>query len=218
MMLEEILEPREKAKEESDAVVHELDAERRRLGRELHAGVGQPLAGIRMNLEILDSFAASLPATAIAALDRLHRLTDEALEQTRALAHRLHPPAWQQLPLREALRQLFENIGIETVLAVDASLAEPAHSTRAALYRCAQECLSNVIRHSGATRVEVSLRLAGPRIELAVGDNGHGIKEMGNGIGIASIRERAAELGGYVTVSSNHTGTTVVVSIPADSE
>ena len=217
-MLEEILESTAKAKEESDAIVHELDAERRRLGRELHAGVGQPLAGIRMNLEILDSCAASLPAPAAAALDRLHRLTDEALDQTRALAHRLHPPAWQQLPLRAALRQLFENIGIETVLAVDPSLAELAHCTRVALYRCAQECLSNVMRHSGATRVEVSLRLVGPRIELAVGDNGQGIREIGNGIGIASIRERAAELGGSATSSVNHTGTTVVVSIPADSE
>ena len=217
-MLEEILESAAKAKEGSDAVVQELDAERKRLGRELHAGVGQPLAGIRMNLEILDSCAASLPAPAAAALDRLHRLADEALEQTRALAHRLHPPAWQQLPIRAALRQLFENSGIETVLAVDASLAEPAHSARVALYRCAQECLSNVIRHSGATRVEVSLRLAGPRIELAVGDNGQGIKEIGNGMGIASIRERATELGGSATVSSNHAGTTVVVSIPADSD
>lgn len=217
-MLEELLESVENANEESAAVVRELDAERERLGRELHAGVGQPLAGIQMNLEILDSCAASLPAPAAAALDRLHRLADEALEQTRALAHRLHPPAWQQLPVVVALRQLFENSGIETVFAVDSSLAEPRHSARVALYRCAQECLSNVIRHSGATRVEVSLRLTGRRIELAVGDNGHGITQVGNGMGIASIRERAAELGGSATVSSNHTGTTVVVSIPADSE
>ncbi|HYA17715.1 MAG TPA: sensor histidine kinase [Bryobacteraceae bacterium] len=217
-MWEQILEPAARPENDADALVQELEAERERLGRELHAGVGQPLAGIRMNLEILDACAASLPEAAAAALDRLHRLADEALEQTRALAHRLHPPAWQQLPLAAALRQLFENSGIEAALDFDTALREPAHSVRVALYRCAQECLSNVIRHSGATRVEVSLRMAGSRMELAVADNGHGMIEAGNGIGIASIRERAGELGGSATITSNQRGTTVVVSIPADSE
>src|ERR1700733_5909774 len=127
-MLDQILE--RAAKGQGDAVVQELEAERRRLGRELHAGVGQPLAGILMNLEILDSHAASLPAPAAAALGRLHKLAEQALEQTRALAHSMHPPAWQQLPVATALRQLFENIGIETVLDLDAALAEPAHGVR----------------------------------------------------------------------------------------
>jgi two-component system, NarL family, sensor kinase len=215
-MLDQILE--HAANGEGDAVVEELEAERQRLGRELHAGVGQPLAGILMNLEILDSYAASLPADAAAALSRLRKLAHQALEQTRALAHRMHPPAWQQLPVTTALRQLFENIGIEAVLDLDPALAEPAHGVRLALYRCAQECLSNVIRHSGATRIDVSLRTAGSRVELAVADNGHGVISNGNGIGIASIQERSAELGGSTTIVSNHKGTTIVVSIPVDSE
>jgi signal transduction histidine kinase len=210
---------------ESDTLLREIEAERARLGRELHAGVGQPLAGIKLNLEILDSVASGLPAPAQAALNRLHRLAEEALAQTRALSHQLHPPAWQQLPVGAALRQLLEMSAteerLETSLDLAANLIEPSHSVRLAIYRCTQECLSNVMRHSGANRVEVSLRPTGrghSSIELTVKDNGNGRVREGNGIGLASMREHAESLGGSVRISGNQQGTTVVVSLPAHVE
>lgn len=227
---------------ESSAVVQELAVERARMGRELHAGVGQPLSGIKMNLEILESFTDGLPVPALEAFARLQKLVDEALGQTRALAHRLCPPAWQLLPIATALRQLIDSSGIasrmRTSVDVDPGLIEPSHAARIAIYRCAQECLSNTTRHSDATCFELSLRMravppnvnesdanhcdvnqsdvAGHCLELAVRDNGHGILREGSGIGLEAIREHAGSLGGSATVTSNPQGTTIVVSLPAD--
>jgi signal transduction histidine kinase len=189
--------------------------------------VGQPLAGIQLNLEILDAFADGLPKPAAEALRRLHRLAEEALGQARALAHSLHPPAWQQLPIGVAIRQLLDASGVssrmETVLNIDAALAEsslaPSHAGRIALYRCAQECLSNVLRHSEATRLEITLRIVNVSVELTVCDNGKGFaNSFGGGIGLAAIEEHARALDGEASFSGLEKGTTVVVSIPVNAE
>ena len=98
------------------ALLAELERERSRIARELHAGAGQPLAGIKLHLEILNECTAGMPdsawgspvrgESARVAIGRLHTLAEQALGQVRALSHRLHPPDWQQKTIQEAMESL----------------------------------------------------------------------------------------------------------------
>jgi two-component system NarL family sensor kinase len=207
------------------SLLEELDRERSRIARELHAGAGQPLAGIRLNLEMLDDCSPSLPQPAREALLRLRTLAEQALAQVRAVSHRLHPPEWQRFTIGEALRALVESSGLGSRM--DASLnieelpAQPSHSIKIALYRCAQECLGNIARHAGATRFSLSLHMNDRSVELLVTDNGRGFPREGQretGIGLQSIRAQTGALGGAVHIHSGAEGTTIQVSIPLSEE
>ncbi len=201
-------------------ILRELERERSRIARELHAGAGQPLAGIKLNLELLGQCFDDMPPRGREALERVQKLADQALEQVRAVSHSLHPPAWQNLTITEAIRSLVESSGLESNMAVlpeiDPLPIEPAHSIKIALYRCAQECISNIIRHSGATRVHISLTARGAMVELRIEDNGHGFANpvRGTGIGLEALHEHSNALEGSCEISSGPAGTTVVVQLP----
>lgn len=204
-----------------ELVVEELERERSRIARELHAGAGQPLAGIKLNLEMLDVLAAGIPPSGREALARLQVLATQALDQVRAISHKLHPPDWQGLTVEEAIRRLIASSGlaerIETQLEIDDLPVQPFHAAKIAIYRCAQECISNVLRHSKATALRIRLHLRGEALELWVEDNGHGFPENkppSSGIGLAALREHAAALGGTCRISTSPAGVTVIVSFP----
>ncbi|HJT87857.1 MAG TPA: histidine kinase, partial [Bryobacteraceae bacterium] len=92
--------------------IRQIELERQRLGRELHTGVGQMLAAIRLQLELIAVQLPDPPQAVREALNRVGMLASEALEQVRAISRRLHPPEWQRLTLGAALRQLWELSGI----------------------------------------------------------------------------------------------------------
>jgi signal transduction histidine kinase len=205
---------------EGSRIVRELERERSRIARELHAGAGQPLAGIKLNLEMLDDCVAELPPRGREALARLQTLTEQALEQVRAVSHSLHPPEWQNLTTGEALRKLVDSSGLSTLLGVQLDIEplplEPPHTTKIAIYRCAQECISNIVRHSGATRFKLSLKARGSMLELRIEDNGHGFAPdtSGTGIGLLALRDHSIALGGACDIASGPAGTTIVVQLP----
>jgi signal transduction histidine kinase len=212
-------------------IVRELERERSRIARELHAGAGQPLAGIKLNLEMLDDCAAVLPQTGRDALARMQTLTEQALEQVRAVSHSLHPPDWQGLTIEEALRDLIQSSGlagrIEVKIDIQPLPAEPSHTVKIAIYRCAQECISTVARHSGATQFALSLvAVAGssnsPMVELRLEDNGRGFPvepaSSPKGIGLMAIREHAQALGGICHISSDPNGVRIRVQLPLTAE
>jgi len=206
------------------ALLTELERERSRIARELHAGAGQPLAGIKLHLEILEQSVASLPdATRDATRDtigRLHTLAEQALGQVRAVSHRLHPPDWQEMPIERALESLLDSSGLGGSCGLMRDFRplreEPTHSMKVQIYRCAQECVSNIIRHSGATEAAVSLAAEGGHLLLTVTDNGHGFDTSARktGIGLRSIAETASAGGGFCSVTSGQDGTKIVVSLP----
>jgi signal transduction histidine kinase len=212
--------PRKTGRSTGSAILRELERERSRIARELHAGAGQPLAGIKMNLEMLDDCFAALPPRGREALARLQTLAQQAFEQVRAVSHSLHPPAWQNLTTGEALRNLFELSGLASRLDVRLNLeplsVEPPHATKIAIYRCAQECISNIMRHSGATGLTISLGARGSMIELRIEDNGSGFDPAipGKGIGLEALHDHASALGGTCEVASGPNGTTVVIKLP----
>jgi signal transduction histidine kinase len=207
-------------------IVRELERERSRIARELHAGAGQPLAGIKLNLEMLDDCAAVLPEAGREALARLQTLAEQALEQVRAVSHNLHPPDWQGLTTGDALRYLVQSSGLMSRLKVEIDIqplpVEPSHTVKIALYRCAQECISNVARHSGATRFALFLMAAGTMLELRLEDNGRGFPREpaphGRGIGLQAMREHTAALGGTCDISSMADGVRIRVQLPLAAE
>lgn len=206
--------------------VHQIEMERQRLGRELHTGVGQMLAAIHLHLEVISTALPSPPAIVAQALDRIATLTADSLEQVRDVSRRLHPPEWQRLTLESAVRQLWEISGVPQRF--DASLQihplpwEPALEAKILIYRGLQEALSNLARHSRATRVEAILQVSGGQLVLSIRDNGVGFDaqrassappSLASGIGLRSIRETAQELGGKLEVQSGPDGTKLVVSV-----
>jgi two-component system NarL family sensor kinase len=207
------------------SLIEEIEKERGRIARELHAGAGQPLAGIKINLESVDqlflSMPQSIPAEVREAIARIHHLTDAALSQVRAVSHRLHPPHWQLLSVVDALRLLVNESGVTRKCATELTLGplpiEPSHTAKVVLYRCAQECISNVLRHSGASRFALTLIPAASAIHMIISDNGCGVPADAatrGGIGLASIREHVRAVEGRFGISSTSEGTTIQVSLP----
>lgn len=202
----------------------ELERERSRIARELHAGAGQPLAGIKIHLEILEECASAIPDStkmdsARMTIGRLQTLAEQALGQVRAVSHRLHPPEWQEMALDQALESLVDSSGLAG-LRLTKSLPpladEPTHAAKVQIYRCAQECISNIVRHSGATEASISLRDEEGNAVLTVTDNGRGFDTgaKNSGIGLKAIFENAESLGGTARITSSGAGTRIVVKIP----
>lgn len=205
-------------------ILRELERERSRIARELHAGAGQPLAGIKLNLEMLDDCCEALPERGREALTRVQKLAEQALEQVRAVSHSLHPPIWQDLTTADAIRSLIDATGLNSRMTVELDIdpfpEEPPHAIKVALYRCAQECISNIMRHSGATSFILALKWRGSMLELRIEDNGHGFSgdAQGRGIGLQALQEHADTLDGVCRITSGPTGTMITVELPLTEE
>jgi two-component system NarL family sensor kinase len=211
----------------SGGAVRQIERERQRLGRDLHTGVGQVLAAIRLQMEAVTEQLPDPPAGVRQGLERISTLAGDALDQVRALSHRLHPPEWQRLTLESAVAQLWSLSGIpvrfQASLRVEPLPAEPALELKTLVYRAAQEAFSNIAQHARATRVEASLEAQGGVLRLRIADNGVGFNLAGflaappsvaSGIGLRSIREQAAGLGGRLDIASGPNGTTLTLTAP----
>jgi signal transduction histidine kinase len=121
--------------------------------------------------------------------------------------------------LNKALESLVDSSGL-TGLKLTKSLPaldeEPTHAAKVQIYRCAQECISNIVRHSGATEASISLRAEEGHAVLTITDNGHGFDTgaTSGGIGLKAIVENAHSLGGTARITSSAAGTRIVVKIP----
>jgi two-component system NarL family sensor kinase len=221
----------EAKRQRGPVVLRQLELERQRLARELHTGVGQTLAAMRLQLETIARHYPEPPEEARAALDRLSVLVLDAAEQVRGVSRRLHPPEWQRLTVEEAVRQLWELSGIpqsrQGSMRIEAVPQQPALPVTVLVYRTLQEALSNVVRHSQATRVDAVLKSSGGRLLLTVADNGVGFDvaatekapaSVAAGIGLRSIREQAACLDGTVDVESGPQGTKLTLLVPLRQE
>ena len=224
-MLADVPEAKDRTVPYERTIVRALEQERSRIARDLHAGAGQPLAGIKLNLEMLNRWADVLPQAGREALVRLEVLAEQAIEQVRAVSHNLHPPEWQGLTAGNAIRELVRSSGLTSCMQVTLDIrelpVEPSHAVKIAIYRCAQECISNVARHSGATRFALSLMAGETTVELRLKDNGHGFPKktaIRNGIGLISIREHTDALGGACDIFSGENGVNIRVQLPLEAE
>jgi len=199
------------------------DQERRKFARELHDSVGQHLAAAKMALSMLQK---KLPDDTT--MRECLKLLDDSIAETRTISHLLHPPLLDEAGLISAVRWFVEGFakrsGIETNLDIEQSSARFPEAVELALFRVLQESLTNVHRHSGATRADVSLRSTPNSAVLQIKDYGRGIPAQlldglgsdsnAGGVGLAGMRERVREIGGQIDISSNASGTTITVRVP----
>jgi two-component system sensor histidine kinase UhpB len=219
-------------RQQSAMILQAREEELRRVSRELHDESSQNLTAVLVYCEILTRTLESLPDEAIASETRqqlvascrqLSELAQRTLETLRLLSQRLRPPVLDDLGLVAALRWLVEDSRRRFCLPVELTIEEqalwqhlpPLYETT--LFRIAQEALTNVARHARASRAHLSLRLVSAAIHLSVQDDGAGYdpKQRGTGLGLVSMRERAALLGGRLSIDSQPgQGTRVEAILP----
>jgi two-component system sensor histidine kinase UhpB len=196
------------------------EGERRRIARELHDEVGQTLTGVVLQLEGVHRAA---PQELAEPIELVQETAREGVEQVREIARGLRPQALDEFGLRSALATLASGFSERSQLrvrhAVDKSLPALEPEQDLAIYRVAQESLTNAARHAGATSVELQLAQRNGAVVLEVRDDGRGITEeqaSGEGVGLGGMRERALLVGGRLTVRRGTEGGTVVrLEVPA---
>jgi two-component system NarL family sensor kinase len=191
-----------------EQLVAAREEERRRLRGDLHDGLGPTLAGISLQISSARVLLSRDPIAADRLLGRLVNETQGAIADIRRLIYALRPPALDELGLVPALRMQGERFpGLDVLVRPDELESLPA-AVEVAAYRIATEALTNVARHAGATRCTITMSVNG-HFDLEICDDGKGLAAGWHaGVGISSIRERAAELGGTCTVAGNPNGGT----------
>jgi signal transduction histidine kinase len=198
--------------------IHET--ERKSLSRELHDGIGQILTALRVEISLAASLV--LHSETQQRLHRACRLADEAIQAARNAALLLRPSLLDDLGLEAALCKHVEDFscrtGVEANIIVEGLRDDLPDAIKTCVYRVAQEALNNCQKHSCARRVDIRLTQVDTGLKLVVTDDGIGFDLNGNnkarGIGLIGMRERAAGVGGSVSVDSPRPGTQVVLSVP----
>ncbi len=204
-----------------ERVVSAAQEERRRMHRDLHDGLGPTLAAIALGLDRARRQVGADPTSAKQTLAEIRAQTLEAIDSVRQLSYDLRPAVLDQFGLVGALREQTERLNSgepgSTRFQFDSpdSVESLSAAVEVAVYRIASEAITNVVRHAQAERCRVRLTVNGV-LELEVHDNGRGLPEPYRaGVGLASMRDRAAEVGGYFEVARGvpH-GTLVLASFP----
>jgi PAS domain S-box-containing protein len=196
--------------------------ERRRIARDLHDEIGQALTSLLIGLRAVAE-TLSLEAAHFRAND-LRRIAISTLEEVRRLARGLRPSVLVDLGLTAALERYAVDYAQAHGIAVDVQAQDPdpgrlPEEIETALYRIAQEALTNTAKHSAAKRVGIVLRRQPDAVQLVVSDDGCGFESRGQGaqgrLGLSGMQERAALLNGSVIVDAKPgRGTRVTVRIP----
>jgi signal transduction histidine kinase len=201
-------------------LVSAREEERRRLRRDLHDGLGPTLAGLTLGLDTAREHSAG-QADLAELLGRLKAETQRAVSDVRRIVYGLRPPALDEFGLAGSLREEAGRLQCEApalAVALDlpaSGLADLPAAVEVACYRIVTEALTNVARHAHATRCTVCVCLDhGMRVEVC--DDGVGLPEGWRaGVGITSMRERVADLGGHLLIQpARPHGTTITARLP----
>jgi two-component system sensor histidine kinase UhpB len=200
------------------AVLAAQESERARLARDLHDEVNQSLTGVMLRLSAI---ARDTDGDTREALGEVRDLTDQAMGELLRLSHDLRPSALDDLGLTAALETRLQSLRSDTDLQVDSDIASDLSSLssdqQTVVFRVAQEAISNVVQHAGASRVHVSLQHVGSGVLLRVVDDGCGIgnrrtpTDLGERqhAGLTGMRERALLVGGNLDLQTSSSGTSV---------
>ncbi|WP_354586275.1 PAS domain-containing protein [Hymenobacter sp. UYCo722] len=201
-------------------ILQAQETERQRLAEVLHNGLGQVLYATKLHLDQLDTPALR----ALPALAGLHQQTDrllaDAMRQTRTLAHELVPTSLVEFGLVAAVRDVCRDLSTPQLLVEcqiwgeELPLPQPVQVT---LFRLVQELVHNIVRHAGATQALLELETLPGGVSLRAEDNGHGFdpRTVVEGLGLRTVRQAVALLGGTVAVdSSPEFGTHIRLRIP----
>ncbi|MFN8455833.1 MAG: histidine kinase [Anaerolineae bacterium] len=179
------------------------EEERRRLRRDLHDGLGPQLASQTLTINAIGKLLERDPTKARELLEHLQTQSQAAVQDIRRLVYALRPPALDELglvaALREGARQYEQIGGCVEITTIPTPLPALPAAVEVAIYRIAQEAITNVIRHTAAKRCCVTVTVQDHHLDLTIADDGPGFPpEFHFGIGLNSMRERAEELGGHL--------------------
>ncbi len=198
-----------------------LEEERRHISREVHDEAGQALIAIKLGLQVLAQKVPPDRPEFSRELDSLRDLVNQSVGQLKELGQRLRPPVLDQLGLAKAIAQLasdhLRRTGMTAHLDIDTNLPRLPEPSEIAIYRIAQEALTNAMKHAGATTVWLSLRSTGENLEFSLRDDGRGFQTdvAHEGLGLLGMQERAAMLEARLdVVTVPDEGTTVAVAVP----
>ena len=218
----EVLEQSKQLRDLSNRLLRSQDDERRHIARELHDEAGQMLTSLLVGLRSLED-ARNL-ADVKAQGRRLRKITAQTIDEVGRLARGLHPTVLDDHGLGVALSRYVDEYAKTHKIAVDLALDELDSSylpsaIQIGLYRILQEALTNIAKHSGAKAVSMRFARLTTALEVAVIDDGCGFDATSAAVsshrlGIQSMRERAAMLGGTVSFTSHGKGTKILLQLP----
>jgi signal transduction histidine kinase len=199
-----------------------VEAERARLARELHDDAGQSLAGILLNLELIERHLDASNSEVLARVARSRELASLTLAQVRRLSHELHPPEWDRQSLSDAIAWLLDSSGARERFQIETDLDLPEdldQAVQTVLYRTVQEGLANILKHAEARSVRIQARRAAGNAVLVLEDDGVGFSPgaagLQQGIGLTNIRRRVESIGGRIAIESEPgKGTQLRATVP----
>ena len=206
-------------------VISAQENERMRIARELHDDTIQALLSLGMDIDAVLKMERSLPETAASRLERLRDRTKKIGDSMKTLIRDLRPPMLDEVGLLTAIRWLssegVKGKNIESRFEVEGQARRLSPEAELTVFRIAQEALNNVVKHSGASQVVVSLSFGANGVRLSVADNGRGFdassrgsRQMAGKMGLTGMEERARLLGGKLAITSDEGMTTVSVDAP----
>lgn len=205
------------------AFAEAVAAEHRRLGYDLHDGLGQELTGVQFLLASVANRLRSVRPEEAAVLEDAQALVRGAIDTTRAIAQGLGAPGLRHGDLRLAIEELAADVSRRHGLQVECRTSgwtrdTVSDSAAQQIYRIVQEAVTNARRHAEATRVGIALHASGHRVEVSVADDGCGLPATAvgaQGMGLTIMAERARSIGAEFTIGTDAGGgTRVVVSLP----
>ena len=225
-LLEQSRQMQEQLRHLSHQVIVAQEEERKRISRELHDVIAQTLTGINVRLANLRKESRSNLRGVERNIARTQQLVEHAVDLVHRFARELRPTVLDDLGLIPALHtymKIFrEQTGVHVSLSAFAAIEQVTGDKRTVLFRVAQEALTNVARHSHASRAELKIRQIDGSVCMKIKDNGKGFRQKptshpnrGDRLGLVGMRERLEMVGGKFTITSTPgRGTTVVARIP----
>lgn len=203
-----------------DLLVSTQDHERQKIAQDLHDGVGQYLVALKINLGLLPRQTSQESMKNHA--DRTIKMLDEAIAEIRNVIGNLEPSALKKdglsVSIKEICRRLETISGVRFHCMITDAMPAWNETEELNIYRIVQECLTNIIKHAGATDVDINmLALDDHRFLISVIDNGRGfrLQSVDSGFGLTSIRERSALLNAKIVIdSAEGSGTRVILEVP----
>lgn len=216
-----------KLKELTQRIIDTQEEERTRIARELHDGISQNLIGVRYVLDLAEHKVKDGASDALETIERGAMNLGKAIKEVRRISHDLRPGMLDDLGLSAALEELTYNFtdhtGIDVELhAVAFKNLIPADA-KTAIYRVAQEALTNVERHANATKVKMDLTSTPKGLQMIIADNGDGLdsdknferqQNLKSGLGLRNMQERMEHFSGSLSVKSSHSGTILKAQLP----
>lgn len=206
-------------------IIQAQEEERARISSDIHDDLGQALATLKMKIQAARQRWLEMDPSVSTSCDHILNDLNDIIEKTRSLASGLRPTTLEVLGVKAALQALVDEFRIEEGLQINFSCplmhCYGFKGEVINLYRIVQEALTNIVRHSEASEVDIIFKVTDDRLNMRIEDNGKGFKQTGKmqacalGLGLSTMKERTQLLSGTMQIkSSPQKGTVIILDIP----